>query len=507
MQTRSQGFTGAVRSLALITLLTACADPPTAARPDGAVSASVSVATELRMTQGFRKQVTLEGVREHLMRFEALANAAGGSATVGSPAAAAIEQYIHDRMIAAGYDVAFDSFDFLFNGDVTRPVLARISPAPVSYVNGVDFTSMSYSGNGDVTATVQSVDLTLPPVGTSNSGCTASDFVGFVPGRIALVQRGACTFAVKAQNAQAAGASAVIIMNAGTTSQTGVFSGTLGAASGVTIPVVSTSHAVGVALSNVFVAGDQIVRIKVDRRVEMRTGRNVIAESDVGDPSQVVVIGAPITRSNNGPGIVESSGAAAILEIAEVFASSERTPRNLLRFIWFSGATGGAFEHVDQLSAVDVSRIALMLSFDALASPNFARLVADGNQDGPFTYPVVAPPGSGAIEQSFLDYFGELQLSTDATPLPSFDSPSRLFVERGIPAGALSSGSTQVKTAAQQALFGGTAGVALNPCFNLACDTMANVNDTALDQLSDAAAHATLTFSRRNFAKSPLVAP
>lgn len=45
----------------------------------------------------------------------------------------------------------------------------------------------------------------------TSDGCEA--IVGFTPGNIALIDRGACTFVLKAQNAEAAGASAVIIAN------------------------------------------------------------------------------------------------------------------------------------------------------------------------------------------------------------------------------------------------------------------------------------------------------
>ena len=76
---------------------------------------------------------------------------------------------------------------------------------------------MDYSGSGDVTANLQAVDLTLPPTPepSSTSGCEASDFAGFTPGNIALVQRGTCTFGEKVANAQEAGASAVVIFNEG----------------------------------------------------------------------------------------------------------------------------------------------------------------------------------------------------------------------------------------------------------------------------------------------------
>ena len=47
--------------------------------------------------------------------------------------------------------------------------------------------------------------------GTATDGC--EPLVGFTPGNIALIDRGACTFVSKAQNAEAAGASAVIVAN------------------------------------------------------------------------------------------------------------------------------------------------------------------------------------------------------------------------------------------------------------------------------------------------------
>ena len=82
-----------------------------------------------------------------------------------------------------------------------------------------------------------------------------------------------------------------------------------------------------------------------------------------------------------------------------------------------------------------------------------------------------------------------------------------LLVAVGIPAGGLFTGAEGVKTAAQAATYGGTAGQQYDPCYHLACDTFANNSDTALDQMSDAAAHAVLLYSKRNFDKNPLVDP
>jgi Zn-dependent M28 family amino/carboxypeptidase len=69
------------------------------------------------------------------------------------------------------------------------------------------------------------------------------------------------------------------------------------------------------------------------------------------------------------------------------------------------------------------------------------------------------------------------------------------FINVGIPAGGLFTGAEEIKTPAQAAVFGGTAGIQLDPCYHAACDTFDNNSNQALDEMSDAAAHATLTFA------------
>lgn len=96
---------------------------------------------------------------------------------------------------------------------------------------------MTYSGSGTVedALVVPTNDVLIPPPAEpgSTSGCEASDFPAEVAGNVALIQRGTCTFAQKAQNAEAAGAVAAIIFNEGqegipNDDRTGVVLGTLG---------------------------------------------------------------------------------------------------------------------------------------------------------------------------------------------------------------------------------------------------------------------------------------
>lgn len=131
----------------------------------------------------------------------------------------------------------------------------QLSPLPTVYQLGEDFLPMSYSGIATVTASVKAVDLTIPSPGGSTSGCEAGDFAGFPVGSIALLQRGTCSFSIKAANAQAAGAVGAIIFNEGDTPQRQpLFPGSLGGP-GITIPVVSASYALGVLFNTLIPSG------------------------------------------------------------------------------------------------------------------------------------------------------------------------------------------------------------------------------------------------------------
>jgi len=87
------------------------------------------------------------------------------------------------------------------------------------------------------------------PAATAD-GCVAANFAGFPAGAAALIRRGTCGFGVKAANAQAAGASAVVLYN----NVAGPLNPTV-AGFGITIPVVAVSGADGVLLDSRIAAG------------------------------------------------------------------------------------------------------------------------------------------------------------------------------------------------------------------------------------------------------------
>lgn len=477
-------------------VLAGCERPSESILGPHVVAPAVSPNAVSAQSKAFRKQVTVAGIQQHLNAFQAIADANGGNRLLGSAGYDASVQYVQARMTAAGYSVSLQDVGIILTGDNTPPELQQNAPNSVTYTHQTDFETMTYSGSGEVTAAVTAVDLQLPSTGGSTSGCEASDFAGFPAGNIALLQRGSCTFRLKADNAIAAGASAVIIFNEGNTpDRMGANLGTLSAPQ-ISKPVVSTTFALGQSFAN---TPGLVVRVKVDFFVTPKTVHNVIAESPGKANGSTVLLGATL-HSLNSPGINAASGASTILEIAEEFARHDQSARNQMRFVWFAGGEG-SLAYVNALTPAELARISLMLDFAQLGSPNYVRFVHDGdNSEG---LPGSLPAGSGAVESVFLDFFSGAGQAVSPAPQLSFTNLV-LFANAGIPVGGLFSGTSALKTPAEVATYGGTAGIAHDPCAFLPCDNINNISTVVLDQLSQAAAHATYTFSRRNFQKDPL---
>ncbi len=453
-----------------------------------AALAPPAFAADINESKGFRKAVTLAGIREHQAALQEIADDNDGTRSSGTPGYRASADYVAGKLEAAGYDATLQPFPFAFYRQLAPSTFERVSPNPTTYTEGAgaDYTPMTYSGSGNVTASVSTV---------AALGCESANFAGFPAGNIALISRGACTFGIKAANAQTAGASAVVIYN----NAAGPLNGTLGAPN-YTIPVLGTTQAIGVE-NAALVPGGLTFHVMTSTDSETRTTWNVIAETASGDPNRVVVVGAHLDSVLPGPGINDNgSGSATILEIAEVFAAQNRVARNKLRFMWYGAEEfnllGSAF-YVNGLSVAERDKIMAMINFDMVGSPNYVRFVYDGDNSAFPVGPGAAegPPGSAYLETLFVDYFNAVGLASDPTPF-SGRSDYGPFIAVGVPAGGLFTGAEGIKTAAQAATYGGTAGTAYDPCYHQACDTYANNSNTGLDQMSDAAAHVALTLSR-----------
>lgn len=426
--------------------------------------------------------VTLEGVRAHQAAFQAIADANNGIRTSGTPGYDASVDYVVAQMTSYGYNVTVQPFQFQTFIVLSPTILEQVSPPPAGPIANNIF---SYSGSGDVTAAVTA--LPAPPT-DATPGCEAADFAGFPAGNIALISRGACTFALKATNAYNAGAVGVVIYN----NAPGVINGTLGNGFTLNIGVTSVTQAVGQQLA---ATPGLVLRLKTDTFRGIATTYNVIGESKYGDPNNVIMAGAHLDSVNAGPGINDNgSGSAAILEVAKQMAKVK--PRNKVRFAWWgaeeSGLVGSIY-YVNNLSAEERAKIALYLNFDMVGSPNHVFFIYDGDDsDGVGAGP--GPAGSAEIEKTFEAFFNMRGVPFKGTDF-SGRSDYGPFIAAGIPSGGLFTGAEGIKTAAEAAVWGGTAGQQYDPCYHQACDTFANNNDYALDVNSDAIAFATLQYA------------
>jgi aminopeptidase S len=226
------------------------------------------------------------------------------------------------------------------------------------------------------------------------------------------------------------------------------------------------------------------------------TGYNLIADWQGGDTSNTLMVGAHLDSVTAGPGINDNgSGSAANLQVALTVASTGFHPGRHLRFGWWGAeelGLRGSTAYVNSLTATQKAAITGYLNFDMVASPNPGYFLYDGdNSDNTGSGP--GPAGSAEIESTLAAYYTSIGVPTRGT---DFDGRSDYgpFIAAGIPAGGIFTGAEGRKTAAQVQLWGGTA-AAFDACYHSSCDTISNINDTALDRNSDAIAYAIWTLA------------
>ena len=216
----SRPFMLLAAAAALVTAVTpaSAAAQPSAADADQSPS---SAGCANRVNDTARKLlpcIRTEDLRHHMQALQAIADANPGpdghpSRNSGEPGYKASADYVARLMTQAGYNVTIQTYKFDYFAYTALPVLSEVSPTAHDYVVSTDFNPGQSTGTANASSLQPAGGIIIPPTPTpsSSSGCTASDFSGFVKGRIALIQRGGCNFGVKVLNAQAAGASGVII--------------------------------------------------------------------------------------------------------------------------------------------------------------------------------------------------------------------------------------------------------------------------------------------------------
>ncbi|RKN07313.1 M20/M25/M40 family metallo-hydrolase [Streptomyces radicis] len=405
----------------------------------------------------------------HLAAFQRIADGADGTRAAGTPGHERSARYAGELLEEAGYDVTYQRFDFPYREAVTQRLTA-LDPEPRDIpVRALTYTTSTPPGG---------VEAELAPAGT---GCAAEDFDPAAHrGRIALIERGTCTFAQKEANAASAGALGALVVN----NTPGALSGSLGGPDDSTIPVGGLTREDGAALADAVERGERAgetveVRLELEEVAERRETFNVLAESPGGDPDHTVMAGAHLDSVPAGPGVNDNgSGSAGVLETALRLAEADprgRHPHRVRFALWSAEEFGllGSEHYVDGLSRTERDAIDVYLNFDMIGSPNHGHFVHEGT------------PGVAADISAFLGERGE------TTRPAALDGRSDYapFVAAGIPVGGTFTGAEGIKSAADAEVWGGEAGEPHDPCYHAACDTLENVSPTALGTHAKVIAH------------------
>jgi Peptidase family M28/PA domain len=406
----------------------------------------------------------------HMDALQAIADANPGpdghpSRNSGEPGYKASADYVAAAMTAAGYNVHLQNYKFDYYAYTGIPTMSVDGTA---LELGVDWGPGQSLGSLDGTQTLTTVNNNvLPPTTTPSSaaGCDPSDFGPEVSGHPVLIQRGTCFFSVKVANAQAAGATGVIIFNEGNTQpdRTGLLIGSLGTVP--TIPVAFVTFAIGNQMAQEIAAGtppSPIVDIKAIFQPNADDW-NVIADSKGGDKNHTVVVDAHLDAIYGAGMLDNASGSVAILEIGQMLQNVNTA--NHLRFIWFGGEELGLFGsefYVNNLTSTERSHISYDLDADVFGTPNYLIGILDPAAPDLFSKIVpetfankVYKPSQVARDQA-IRFFDSRNINHE---LISPNGTDAIWFNRiGVPASGLLTGQDCCKTQEEVDLFGGQTG-------------------------------------------------
>lgn len=213
----------------------------------------------------------------------------------GTPGELRAVDYIVEQFRSYGYVTEVREFDF--DGD-------RFKAGEVT-VGGQTIESLTMAGSpgGGVEAAAAYIGL------ADEAGIAGQDLTG----KIAVADRGDLNFSVKYENARAAGAIGLIIVN----HEPGIFSGNLTLAAA--FPVVSVSQEEGQAIIAAAKSGD-VVGIESPPTVGMTRSMNVVAKASP-ETRCTIVVGGHFDSVPTAPGANDNaSGTANVLEVARAAA-------------------------------------------------------------------------------------------------------------------------------------------------------------------------------------------
>ncbi len=317
-----------------------------------------------------------------------------GPRASGTDQERAAADYLAETFRSLGYDVEIQEFTFV----------AQAGAGRIDAEDGYSTFAFRFPGSSDDAVSGETVDV--PGFGEPNDFASVD-----VAGKIAIVDRGVIEFRVKAANAEAAGARALIVANRTRSESLG---GTFGADTSK-IPVLQVSKD----------AGDEL-RARVGTSVSILvsspdsgTSQNVIA-SMPGGACRVVVGGHYDTVPEVDGANDNASGTALTMALAEVWSAHPAAQD--VCFIGFGAeelGLHGSAAFVRQLRNSDrLSEVTAMLNLDAIG-------------DGRAPYRIIS---SFQLQEISASVPAELQINAGLGSLPmQIGSDHASFAQMGIP--------------------------------------------------------------------------
>ena len=320
---------------------------------------------------------------------------------------------------------------------------------------------------GGVNAPV--VVLPIAERAPSTTGCNAADYAGLpVKGAIVVVPFSPCGRATQANLAEKAGAVALLEYFLQPDPSWFLRVVVLGEAPNLPLGTISRASAKTLAAAP---AGTVRMNLYLKGKFITDFTENLFAQSTFGDQHKVVMAGAHLDSASEGPGLNDNiSAAAAVLRIAKELGADHTGVKNAVRFAFWGAEERvlvGSNYYAQNLSAQERADIAMYLNAELIAGSNFGRFVVDSR---------TASTGSGAPTDALIEYYAMRDVPIQILPPKSIKSDDEPIMALGIPTGAITGGTMGVKTPAQAALWGGTAGQQFDPCYHQICDNLASIN-------------------------------
>ncbi len=329
----------------------------------------------------------------------------------GTPGEVRAAEYIAAQFQSFGYATEIREFDF--DGDRFRAGEVTVGGETIESLN------MAGSPGGEVEAATAYIGLADP------AGIAGQDLTG----KIAVADRGDLNFSVKYENARAAGAVGMVIVN----NQPGLFSGNLTLAA--EFPVVSVSQEEGQQIIAAAKAGETI-SIATPPTVGLTRAMNVVARAS--DSTQcVIVVGGHFDSVPAAPGANDNaSGTANVLELARAtavdgldegvcfvaFGAEESGLYGSKAFVAELAEAGFTPSYMINLDVTGIGSGVEVIGDSALADRAYALAQGAGIP----VAPSVLPANSGSDHQSFAEAGVEVVFFTSGN-FSTIHSPEDVF--------------------------------------------------------------------------------